>query len=50
MYTDFDLGLNKKDGMTRMGGGHSINGTTNGGGVDLQLKTISSDIYIRKQK
>ncbi|CCH02713.1 hypothetical protein FAES_4714 [Fibrella aestuarina BUZ 2] len=50
MYTDFDLGLNKKDGMTRMGGGHAINGTTNGGGVDLQLKTISSDIYIRKQK
>ena len=50
MYTDFDLGLNKKDGMTRMGGGHSINGTTNGGGVDLQLKTISSDICIRKQK
>jgi hypothetical protein len=50
MYTDFDLGTTKKDGMTRMGGGHTINGTTNGGGVDLQLKTISSDIYIRKQK
>lgn len=50
MYTDFDLGLAKKEGMTRMGGGHLINGTTNGGGVDLQLKTISSDIFIRKQK
>ncbi|HLL94719.1 MAG TPA: DUF4097 family beta strand repeat-containing protein [Spirosoma sp.] len=50
MYTDFDLGQTKKDGLTRMGGGHMINGTTNGGGVDLQLKTISSDIYIRKQK
>lgn len=50
MYTDFDLGLNKKEGLTRMGGGHVINGATNGGGVDLQLKTISSDIYIRKQK
>jgi hypothetical protein len=50
MYTDFDLGTTKKDGMTRMGGGHVINGTTNGGGVDLQLKTINSDIYIRKQK
>lgn len=50
MYTDFDLGLNKKDGMTRMGGGHSINGTSNGGGVVMQLKSISSDIYIRKQK
>ncbi|MEZ0540007.1 DUF4097 family beta strand repeat-containing protein [Fibrella arboris] len=50
MYTDFDLGMTKKDGMTRMGGGHVINGTANGGGVDLQLKTINSDIYIRKQK
>ncbi|QKZ14761.1 DUF4097 family beta strand repeat-containing protein [Spirosoma sp. KUDC1026] len=50
MYTDFDLGMTKKDGMTRMGGGHQINGATNGGGVDLQLKTINSDIYIRKQK
>ncbi|ARK12662.1 DUF4097 family beta strand repeat-containing protein [Fibrella sp. ES10-3-2-2] len=50
MYTDFDLGLTKKDGLTRMGGGHVINGAANGGGVDLQLKTISSDIYIRKQK
>ncbi|MBO0947954.1 DUF4097 family beta strand repeat-containing protein [Fibrella forsythiae] len=50
MYTDFDLGLNKKDGLNRMGGGYTTNGTTNGGGVDLQLKTINSDIYIRKQK
>ncbi len=50
IYTDFDMGVNKKDGMTRMGGGYNAHGTTNGGGVDLQLKTINSDIYIRKQK
>lgn len=50
IYSDFDFGVNKKDGLTRMGGGYSSNGTTNGGGVDLQLKTINSDIYIRKQK
>ncbi|WP_077923185.1 DUF4097 family beta strand repeat-containing protein [Spirosoma sp. 209] len=50
MYTDFDLGMAKKDGLNRMGGGHVINGTANGGGVELRLKTISSDIFIRKQK
>ena len=51
MYTDFDLGLKtSKEGMSRVGGGNNIDGTTNGGGVDMQLKTISSNIYIRKQK
>ncbi|MEZ0485222.1 DUF4097 family beta strand repeat-containing protein [Fibrella aquatica] len=49
-YTDFDLGLSSKEGMKRVSHGYSTNGTTNGGGVDLQLKTINSDIYIRKQK
>jgi len=50
MYTDFDLGMTNKDGMKRISNGYNTNGTTNGGGVDLQLKTINSDIYIRKQK
>lgn len=51
MYTDFDLGLkNTKDGLSRVGGSHHIEGTTNGGGVDIQLKTINSNIFIRKQK
>ncbi len=51
MYTDFDLGLKtSKDGMSKVGGGHDIDGMTNGGGVEMQLKTISSNIYIRKQK
>ncbi|MFD2936703.1 DUF4097 family beta strand repeat-containing protein [Spirosoma flavum] len=51
MYTDFDLGVKTtKEGMSRVGGGHEIDGTTNGGGVDMQLKTITSNIYIRKQK
>ncbi|WP_234736617.1 DUF4097 family beta strand repeat-containing protein [Tellurirhabdus bombi] len=51
MYTDFDLGLkSSKDGLSKVGGGHNIEGTTNGGGVDIQLKTISSNIYVRKQK
>ncbi len=51
MYTDFDLGVkNTKDGMSKVGGGNNIEGTTNGGGVEIQLNTISSNIYIRKQK
>ncbi|TDE12926.1 DUF4097 family beta strand repeat-containing protein [Dyadobacter psychrotolerans] len=51
MYTDFDLGVkNAKNGMSKVGGGNNIEGTTNGGGVEIQLKTISSNIYIRKQK
>ncbi len=51
MYTDFDLGLKStKEGLSRVGGGNHIEGTANGGGVEIQLNTISSNIYIRKQK
>ncbi|OIN58956.1 DUF4097 family beta strand repeat-containing protein [Arsenicibacter rosenii] len=52
MYTDFDLGLknNVKDGLPKVAGGNNINGAINGGGVEIQLKTISSNIYVRKQK
>ncbi|KQS27673.1 DUF4097 family beta strand repeat-containing protein [Dyadobacter sp. Leaf189] len=51
MYTDFDLGVkNAKDGLSRLGGANNIEGSTNGGGVEVQLNTISSNIYIRKQK
>lgn len=51
MYTDFELGVkSSKEGLSRVGGGGNIEGSTNGGGVELQLNTISSNIYIRKQK
>jgi hypothetical protein len=51
IYTDFDLGLKKgKDDLQRVGGGHNIEGSTNGGGVEINLKTISSDIFVRKNK
>jgi hypothetical protein len=51
MYTDFDLGLkSSKDGIPKVSGGSNIEGTINGGGVEVQINTISSDIYIRKQK
>ncbi|TLV02285.1 DUF4097 family beta strand repeat-containing protein [Dyadobacter luticola] len=50
MYTDFDLGVkSSKNGLSKVGGGNDIEGTTNGGGVEFQLKTISSNIYIRKK-
>lgn len=50
MYTDFDLGTkSNKDGLSKVGGGTNIEGTTNGGGVEVQLNTISSNIYIRKK-
>jgi hypothetical protein len=51
IYTDFDLGLKKgQDDLQRVGGGNTIEGATNGGGVDINLKTISSDIFVRKNK
>lgn len=51
IYSDLDLNLKSgKDGMSRVGGGHNINGNLNGGGVNLQLNTISSNIYVRKSK
>jgi hypothetical protein len=50
IYTDLDLNLKSgKDGMSRVGGGHNITGNLNGGGVNLQLNTISSNIYVRKK-
>ena len=51
MYTDFDLGVkNTKDGMSKVGGMANVDGAINGGGVEMTLNTISSNIYIRKQK
>ncbi|MNL76934.1 hypothetical protein D3C87_2029860 [compost metagenome] len=51
MYTDFDLGTKStKDGMSKVGGMANVDGAINGGGVEMTLNTISSNIYIRKQK
>ena len=51
VYTDFDLGVKQtKDGMAKVGGNSNVYGATNGGGVEMQFKTFSSNIYIRKQK
>lgn len=51
MYTDFDLGVKgSKDGLSKVGGMANVDGAINGGGVEMTLNTISSNIYIRKQK
>jgi lia operon protein LiaG len=46
MYSDFDL-PSGNDEMRRVGGG-SLHAQVNGGGVDVKLTSISSNIYLRK--
>ena len=51
IYSDLDLNLKGgKDSMPKVGGGHQVEGHLNGGGVSLKLNTVSSNIYVRKQK
>lgn len=49
IYTDLDIELEGSDdnSMSRLGGGGQISGTLNGGGVEVSLKSISGDIYLR---
>ncbi len=50
IYTDLELEMGKKkDDMHRIGG-RNIFGTLNGGGVEISLRTINNDIYLRKAK
>lgn len=49
IYTDLDIEMpGTKEGMQRLGG-RSISGTLNGGGVEITLNAINSDIYLRKK-
>lgn len=50
VYTDFDLALGKGDDNMRHIGGQVVDGTINGGGNAVSLKTVSGDIYVRKAK
>jgi hypothetical protein len=51
VYTDFDLAMPKSgDDSMRHIGGQVVDGTVNGGGNTLSLKTVSGDIYVRKAK
>lgn len=49
IYTDLDLKVDQKDGMRRHGGS-KIESKLNGGGVEINLRAISDDIYLRKSK
>ena len=52
IYTDFDMKTKSSDknGMKQISFGNTIESAINGGGVDMNIKTISSNIYIRKKK
>ena len=49
IYTDFDLNLKSQDNMQHIGG-QVVDGSINGGGNALSLKTVSGDVYVRKTK
>jgi hypothetical protein len=50
VYTDFDLKMGKDDNTMRQIGGQVVDGTVNGGGNTVSLKTVSGDIFVRKAK
>jgi hypothetical protein len=52
IYTDFDLNLPRdtKSDLPKVAGGNTIAGKVNGGGVEMNIRTINSDIFIRKNK
>ncbi|WP_377488901.1 hypothetical protein [Pontibacter toksunensis] len=52
IYSDFEMNIPKetKSNLRRITGGNTIEGNTNGGGVELNLYTISGDMFIRKSK
>ncbi len=52
IYSDMEVKMARgRDNLTRLGGGSNhIEGTLNGGGVEISLNTISSDIFVRKHK
>ncbi|MBU8892247.1 MAG: DUF4097 domain-containing protein [Bacteroidales bacterium] len=51
IFTNFDIDFEtkSKDGLSYIGGGQKIVGKINGGGVNINLKTINDNIYLRKK-
>ena len=50
VYTDFDMNLGNKNNDMQHIGGQVVDGSLNGGGNALSLKTVSGDIFVRKAK
>lgn len=48
VYTDMDIDFGEKKNLRRVGG-QKISGQLNGGGVELALKSISDNVYLRKK-
>ncbi|RED94082.1 DUF4097 family beta strand repeat-containing protein [Marinoscillum furvescens] len=49
IYTDLDFDFENDKDLQRVGGDMSANATLNGGGVEVSLKCISGNVYIRKK-
>lgn len=51
VYTNFDIDFKKdeKEGLKYIGGGNAIDGKINSGGVEINLKNINENIYLRKK-
>lgn len=52
IYTDLGIEVSGNDNgnMRIIGGGRKISGTLNGGGVEVGLKSVSGNIYLRKRE
>ena len=50
IYTDFDLSLRPSKDNLRHVGGQVVDGSVNGGGTAVSLKSVSGDIFVRKAK
>jgi lia operon protein LiaG len=50
VYTDFDMNLNNNQNNMQHIGGQVVDGSINGGGNTVALKTVSGDIFVRKAK
>lgn len=51
LYTNFDIDFDKKNkkGLKYIGGNQKVKGKINGGGVKVNLKTITGNVYLRKK-
>ena len=49
IFTDLDIYMGEKQRNLRQIGGNEIKGTLNGGGVEIALRAISANIYLRKK-
>lgn len=49
IYTDMDFNFQSDKDLRRYGGGMSANATLNGGGVEVAIRCVSGDIFVRKR-